>query len=537
MCASPKISIIVPIYNVEKYLKQCLDSLADQTMKDIEVIMVNDGSTDRSGEIMHRYAEKYSHFFAYDKTNGGLGQARNFGVNYARGIYIAFVDSDDLVVPTAYEKMFSMVESTHSDMVIGNVMRFNGYKKFPSVLHQRFFAGDKLCTHITRNPGLIYDTTAWNKLYRKSFWERNHFSFPEGMLYEDIPVTFPAHYLAGSVDVLDEMVYLWRFRNFGDHSITQNRTDISNLKDRLKAVELLNNFFEDHMITGDLYEAKDFKLLSLDFLLYLNRLPEADTTYVNLLMHYVSDYLSEVPEKVLLKLKPIERMKYYFLAKRDKEKLFQLINFQKSAGFRRSKISRHHDGHYYANDPFHDSVPEKLLMVDHNLQVIHGIRSVAWRRSDLMVKGYGFIEKIDVPHKKDVTMKFVLVSEANGMTWPIDRIRINKSRMNSIRAAFSGRLRHLHFDLVYHYDWSSFSMRLPFDRQPFDSLPPGSYIIKGEIAAGGLIRSFIVGGGFGKQAVFRNMDDTCDMIHIKSSGSGSLYIIKDEKKAQPAVKC
>ena len=102
-----EISVIVPIYNVQKYLRKCLNSLVKQTFKDIEIIAVNDGSTDDSEEILKEYVEKFDNFFYYNKENGGLSDARNFGLKHANGRYVAFVDSDDYVDRTMYEKMYN----------------------------------------------------------------------------------------------------------------------------------------------------------------------------------------------------------------------------------------------------------------------------------------------------------------------------------------------------------------------------------------------------------------------------------------------
>ena len=100
----PKISVIVPVYNVQEYLEECLDSLVHQTMKEIEVIMVDDGSVDNSAEIMNIYSERYYNFIPVYKENGGLGHARNYGVSYATGEFIIFMDSDDYVTKDAYKK-------------------------------------------------------------------------------------------------------------------------------------------------------------------------------------------------------------------------------------------------------------------------------------------------------------------------------------------------------------------------------------------------------------------------------------------------
>lgn len=520
----PKVSVIVPIYNVEKYLSACLDSIARQTYRNLEVIMVNDGSTDQCGAIMHHYAELYPNFHGYDKPNGGLGQARNFGTSHASGEYLAFVDSDDRVTADAFLHMVTMAEETGSDIVVGNVLRFNAYKTFPSGIHRKAILRTKQRIHITTNPELIYDTTAWNKLYRMSFWIKHQFAFPEGMLYEDIPVTFPAHYFAKSVDVLDETVYYWRFRNFGDHSITQSRTAENNLRDRLTAVEMVNRFFEDHLIDPELCEAKDVKLLSLDFMMYLNKLPDADQPYYDMFQNFVTRYLKDVPEHVLMKLRPVDRLKYYFLEKGDQDKLYHLIRYQKSKPFRRSRLKRHEDGHYYAQGPFHAQIPEKWLRADDTLEVRQQAEKVAWHGSSLTIKGCAFIEKLDVRKKDQVSMGFTLEEESGRIRIPIKNVRIHKSLKNSLQAAVSGRLSRPHFDWVYHYDWSSYEIVVPFLEPEFAVLPLGSYRIIGELKTHGLTRTFSIGFHPGSRKAGR----AAGMHHqvtLSVGGSGTIYLV------------
>ena len=113
-----KISVIVPVYNTEKYLPKCLDSLVNQTLKDIEIIIVNDGSPDNSQKIIDDYVKKYKNIKAFEKKNGGLSDARNYGIKKASGEYIAFLDSDDYVTVDMYEKMYKKAISQHFDMVV-----------------------------------------------------------------------------------------------------------------------------------------------------------------------------------------------------------------------------------------------------------------------------------------------------------------------------------------------------------------------------------------------------------------------------------
>ena len=113
----PKLSVIVPVYNVEKYLSRCLTSLINQTLDNIEIIIVNDGSTDKSDEIIREYKKANNNIIYVTKENGGLSSARNFGLIYATGEYIAFLDSDDYVDRNIYKKMYEKAKETNSDYV------------------------------------------------------------------------------------------------------------------------------------------------------------------------------------------------------------------------------------------------------------------------------------------------------------------------------------------------------------------------------------------------------------------------------------
>ncbi len=112
-----KVSVIVPVYNVEQYLEKCFDSLKNQTLKDLEVIIVNDGSTDSSQNIIDKYVKENTNFKSYIKPNGGLSDARNYGLQYVTSPYVAFLDSDDYVETTIYEKMYEEAIKDNKDFV------------------------------------------------------------------------------------------------------------------------------------------------------------------------------------------------------------------------------------------------------------------------------------------------------------------------------------------------------------------------------------------------------------------------------------
>ncbi len=233
----PLLSVIVPAYGVGEYLPACLDSVLAQTLTDLEVIVVDDGSPDESGEIADDFAAVDPRVRVLHTSNQGLGPARNEGTRAATGRYITFADSDDLIPPRAYELMVSSLERTGSDIAAGNTWRYiEGKGNVQSWTHAEAFAETRFQTHIREFPTLIRDRMVWNKVYRRSFWDEHGFEFP-AIRYEDYPVTLAAHLKASSVDIFAEKVYHWRQR-LAEDSITQRSLELDNLTDRVASAEM-----------------------------------------------------------------------------------------------------------------------------------------------------------------------------------------------------------------------------------------------------------------------------------------------------------
>lgn len=198
-----KVSVIIPVYNVEKYISRCLESLANQTLKDIEIIIVNDGSTDNSRSIIEKYLKKHSLRIKYfEKQNGGLSSARNYGLKYATGEYIAFLDSDDYVEKDMYEDMYKIAKKDDADMVEcdflweweNTELQWEKYKdkKCMNEIKKNKIEYKKVKKDTRRNyknkrqmmkkPRVV----AWNKLIKKKIIEKANIRFPEGLIYEDL---------------------------------------------------------------------------------------------------------------------------------------------------------------------------------------------------------------------------------------------------------------------------------------------------------------------------------------------------------------
>lgn len=187
-----KISVIVPVYNTEKYLGRCIDSILAQTYKHLEIILVNDGSTDNSGEICNWYKERDQRVKVIHKINGGLSSARNAGLEIASGDYIAFVDSDDWLVEDIYEHCVNLMETVGCDVVDFQCVFVNNNST-------NLTSDEKFKIQVVEGKQILYDYlyrgqvekvpfTVWRKLYKRNLFE--NIRFPEGKINEDITTNY-----------------------------------------------------------------------------------------------------------------------------------------------------------------------------------------------------------------------------------------------------------------------------------------------------------------------------------------------------------
>jgi glycosyltransferase involved in cell wall biosynthesis len=328
--ASPRISVVVPVYNVEAFLAPCLDSLAAQTFADFEAVMVDDGSTDRSAAIAGEYARRDARFRLLTQANGGLSRARNVGVGAARGQFLAFLDSDDLLPRTAHERLLGALDATGSDFAAGDVLQLTRGETTRAAWLSETFRRDRLATHVTAFPPLLADRTVWNKLWRRSFWDAHGFRFPEGAVHEDIPVVLPAYVLAGSVDVLAEPVYVYRTREGGERSITQRRLEPQVLLDRLAAIEHVRDVLRQHGL-DELLRSYDARLLTDDLMLHVNVLDAADAGYRALFLDRVGALLADAPPELDRGLPLGPRVKWRLVRRRRIGLLVALLRARRAA--------------------------------------------------------------------------------------------------------------------------------------------------------------------------------------------------------------
>jgi len=234
-----KVSIIVPVYNTEKYLNKCLDALTGQTLEDIEILLVNDGSTDGSLAIMEEYRTKYPQKVKIlVKENGGQATARNIGIRECTGEYIGFADSDDFVDVTMFEKMYSLAKEKDADMVECHFHYIqwdeNGKKELPARGNVRKYGSKK-------NMFIDPQVSPWNKLYRREVLMQEGVDFPEGIIYEDTAFYIKTIPYVERQEYLDEKLVYYMFR--GNSTMNANRS--RKVGDIFAVLQNIINFYKE----------------------------------------------------------------------------------------------------------------------------------------------------------------------------------------------------------------------------------------------------------------------------------------------------
>jgi CDP-glycerol glycerophosphotransferase len=422
----PRISVVVPIYNVEPYLEECLESIARQTYTDLEVVMVDDGSKDSSPAIAEGFAARDKRFRLVTQPNGGLGSARNTGITKAGGELLAFVDSDDYLAPNAYQLLVEALDETGSDFATGNVLRLQSQAARQVHFLRNAFAKTRLKTHVTEYPPLIADRVAWNKLFRREFWDRQGREFPEGVLNEDIPVILPAHFAARSVDVISDPIYYWRIRDGEELSITQRRLEPKALRDRLAAMDQVVDWIDQQRKRR--WKLWYFRgIVGDDLTFYLNPLAAADEEYRQLFLEEVNRFLERAPKGTYEELPAIERLKWHLVRRKLMPELLEVLRFQRERMRDMPPIEIR--GRWYGNYPYFDDprlkIPRSVYSLQKELSMRAEIESLDWDGERLHVSGNAFVRGVGAPERDTQKLKVIALRKG-----PLKRVRI---RLTGIR--------------------------------------------------------------------------------------------------------
>ncbi|MEE1335844.1 glycosyltransferase [Methanobrevibacter sp.] len=360
-----KVSVVVLVYNTEYYLHECLDSLVNQTLDDIEIICVNDESTDNSLNILKQYARKYDNITIIDQKNQGGAVAGNNGLKIAKGEYVAIIDSDDVVVEDAYEKLYKKAKETDSDIVAGKPNKFVGKYQREIVFKHNIWDEERTFT-VDEFKEIYYDVFYWNKLYRRKLVEEHDIYMIPGKIYADVPLVFRAYSFADKISIIPDVVYYWRRRDQediikgnSDTSISKSLQDIPNMRDRLSTFYYAKEYFE---------EAGMEKYFNYAIKTYMERFFYPikgilkDETFKWEYLKEMKSILSNIDDIYDNDLDKRYNIFFYFILNDMDKELEDFLNFDL---FERSTVTR--DGKVYWNLKYFDNpeynIPDELFEI------------------------------------------------------------------------------------------------------------------------------------------------------------------------------
>lgn len=449
-----RLSVVIPMYNVERYVDACLASVSAQTLDDFEVIIVDDGSTDGSAEIASQWCSRDPRFRLVRQPNSGPGGARNTGIRMAAGTYLGFADSDDIVPPDAYEQMVGMLDESGSDICTGAVRRlYDDGTLRPTKLHEGVHARPARATSVRDHPALLRDTLTMNKIWRRSFWQDQGCTFPEGVVYEDIPLIVPALVNANGIDVVTKVVYLWRYRGSGPLSITQDRGQLHQVRDRAAAVRTVSAFLAESMPKRfkDIY---DRRALNADFKMFLRKLDLFSDEYGVEAMRLARAFLATVDPQILATLDVDTRVLYHFAQRDDLESLRSFATFVRGGGL---GGVRHvvRNGRVLLDIPQLRShaIPDEVVDATDVLEMVTRVVGIDGGQNALVVEGSAYIQGLAVASPDAADIRLWLRPE--GPSTPASRLTMDVERMAD--PAVTARAGHL----LDNYDWARFRGSLP----------------------------------------------------------------------------
>ena len=302
-----KVSVIIPVYNVENYLRKCLDSLVNQTLKDIEIIVVNDGSPDNSQTIIDEYVKKYpKKVVSVIQENGGQGAARNTGLLHATGEYTGYVDSDDYVEKNMYEELYKKAKEENADIVIcgNNIVKENYELLTKEAVDKEFLLGKM---------------AVWNKIYKKSIIVDNKISFRSKVWYEDLDFSMKVYLSSNKISIVDKPLYNYLLRE----GSTMNNNNIERNLELIESFDSLISYCKNKGIYNETKEKIEFLCIYHMYIFAITRVLNTDNKYkdkitiINKFRKYINSNFSN-----------FKNNKYLYLLPKKRKLIYNLINLK-----------------------------------------------------------------------------------------------------------------------------------------------------------------------------------------------------------------
>lgn len=364
----------MPVYNVAEYLEESLNSILNQSFIDeIEVILVDDESNDDSRYIVERYALDYENFYAYHKKNCGAGVARNYGLQFAKGEYVHFMDPDDYLNVHAYETLYNLAIENDCEIVIGNAVKYDRYKIWDENLFKKSFKGfkhDLKINNLNERLSILWDTVLWNKLFKTDFLRSNNISFPnENIIYEDIPFTLKSYVLANSIYITQDIMYFWRLRKKSTSS-TQQYENIKTFYDRIRILDLTDELMNELDVDEEIRNFEYKKWLNHDLKLFLKRLTNFSENYYGDILFNIHRILKKIPSEFIDELNSYKKVMYKMVENDDLNSLKRFSYLEntlmKHPVVPDSLDEKYHEYIDFSKDGMNEEFIIKKLDIDHD---------------------------------------------------------------------------------------------------------------------------------------------------------------------------
>lgn len=398
--ASPGLlSVVVPVYAVERYLAECLDSLLAQSYRDLEVVVVDDGSPDGSYDIALGYAREDPRVRLLRQSNAGLSAARNAGAAAATGTWLTFLDSDDRLVPRAYSRLVSSLERSGSDFAVGCYRRFDASRTWPAGSWVReAHAWTRTAVTLEQHPDALVNAVPWSKVYRRSFYVEQGLSFVPGVLYEDQEASARAYARARSFDVLSDVTHEWRVREDAS-SITQRVGDPDDLRARLVAAHRSIAVLREEAGPAAA-RVRLRQLLSNDLPVFITQVPQAGEEFWELLVDGLHALGPEAGDPLWSEVPTGSRALAHLVASRRRDELHA---FLAAAGRDvRTQRTSAAGGVVVADLPLSPAVPEEerrrlAVLAPSQTRLITSLRRVRWTGPGLLqVDAWAYVDNVDL---------------------------------------------------------------------------------------------------------------------------------------------
>lgn len=309
---APLVTVVIPIFEVEPYLKTCLNSIVNQSYPHLEVILVLKPGADKSCEIAEKYADQHGWNVLYVADDERQGDSRNKGMDIATGDFIVFADSDDWIPPDAYEKMVHLIERTSADVVLGRALRFDSRNRkgwrTPQFERGGIFRSQRVIRW-SDYPTLVWNGAPWNKLFRIKYLRDNNVRFPEKIFYEDVGFILDLFIRNPRIAIETSVVYKWRVRDaaVGASSVTQQKDDFENLSERITVYNWVDEQIQERGLPDNLRIAWGERKV-IDLFYYLKPYLYGTKYYRHMFREIAPEYLRKISPEAIQRLSKGDRL-------------------------------------------------------------------------------------------------------------------------------------------------------------------------------------------------------------------------------------